>query len=250
MENEFYQKLVKISLVNKKIFLPSVSIDCVIFGFDKSSLKILLLRPINSIKWGLPGHYLRKDEDLRDGANRVLQERTGAGNIFLHQFKTFGKLNRTEFFFKDYPDDLWHKQRFVSVGYYALIDYHSVDPVPDVLSDACEWKDIKELPELMMDHQTILEEALLALQRDLNYKPIGLNLLPEKFTLSEFQKLYEIILDKKLNRGNFYRKMKRYGILEKLNEIRKGGAHKAPDLYRFNIEKYTAALENGLQESW
>ena len=103
MEKELFQKLVEISLVNKKLFLPGVSIDCVIFGFDKSSLKILLLRPININKWGLPGHYLRKDEDLRDGANRVLQERTGAGNIFLNQFKTFGKLNRTEFFFKDYP---------------------------------------------------------------------------------------------------------------------------------------------------
>ena len=85
---------------------------------------------------------------------------------------------------------------------------------------------------------------------DLNYKPVGLNLLPEKFTMPELQKLYEIILDKKLNRGNFYRKMTRYGILEKLNETRKGGAHKAPDLYKFDLEKYNSALENGLQESW
>ena len=102
----------------------------------------------------------------------------------------------------------------------------------------------------MMDHEDIFNAALLQLRRDLNYKPVGYNLLPEKFTMPELQKLYEIILDKKLNRGNFYRKMTRYAILEKLNETRKGGAHKAPDLYKFDEEKYKAALANGLQESW
>jgi hypothetical protein len=102
----------------------------------------------------------------------------------------------------------------------------------------------------MMDHRAIFDKALITLRKQLNHKPIGYNLLPEKFTMPELQKLYEIILGKKLNRGNFYRKMLRYDILIKLHEIRKGGAHKAPDLYQFDIEKYQLALENGFSEGW
>ena len=250
MKNKLYNLLIEASPHLKKEFVSSISIDCVVFGFHDTTLKVLLIKLHNSEAWGIPGGYLKKDEDLDKSANRILKERTGAKNIFLNQFKTYGKKNRSEFFFKDYPDDLWHKQRFISIAYYALIDYKTVTPIIDGISDGCEWKEISELPDLMMDHQQIFDEALLQLRRDLNYKPVGLNLLPEKFTMPELQKLYEIILDKKLNRGNFYRKMTRYGILEKLNETRKGGAHKAPDLYKFDLEKYNSALENGLQESW
>ena len=171
-------------------------------------------------------------------------------NIYLHQFKAFGDLNRSDDLYVDVAEDLWVKKRFVSLGYYSLVNYKDVNPVVDEMSDKCEWKDIDDLPPLMMDHEQIFEEALLQLRRDLNYKPVGVNLLPEKFTMSELQKLYEIILGKELNRGNFYRKMTRYGILNKLDEIRKGGAHKSPNLYTFNLETYNKALENGLQESW
>ena len=250
MKKELYNQLLELSPQLKKEFLPSISIDCVVFGFHDASLKVLLLQLKNTTKWGLPGGYLKRDEDLNEAANRILKDRTGAQDIYLNQFKTFGKRNRSEAFFKDFPDDLWHKQRYVSIAHYALIDYSIVNPVVDTFSEACEWKDINDLPEFMMDHEDILNAALLQLRRDLNYKPVGYNLLPEKFTMPELQKLYEIILDKKLNRGNFYRKMTRYGILEKLNETRKGGAHKAPDLYKFDEEKYKAALANGLQESW
>ncbi|MBW2961500.1 NUDIX hydrolase [Mesonia aestuariivivens] len=250
MTDKLYNLLIKGSPILKKEFLPSISIDCVVFGFHDATLKVLLIKLLDATAWGLPGGYLKKEEDLAQGANRILKERTGANNIFLNQFKTYGKKNRSEDFFIDCPDDLWHKQRYISIAHYALIDYETVTPVIDEVSDACEWKKIDELPELMMDHQEIFNEALLQLRRDLNYKPVGLNLLPEKFTMPELQKLYEIILDKKLNRGNFYRKMTRYQILEKLDETRKGGAHKAPDLYKFNLENYNSALENGLQESW
>ena len=168
----------------------------------------------------------------------------------MQQFRVFGDINRSEGFFEDFNDTLWHKQRFVSVGFYALVDYSQVSLVVDAISDACEWKSIDDLPELMMDHQLIFDKALVRLRKELNHKPVGYNLLPEKFTMPELQKLYEIILNKKLNRGNFYRKMLRYDILEKLDESRKGGAHKAPDLYKFNVDKYQNALKNGLSESW
>ncbi|MCZ8197039.1 MAG: NUDIX domain-containing protein [Flavobacterium sp.] len=233
-----------------EIYIPNLSIDSVVFGFDKSSLKVLLVKMKETALWALPGGYIKKEEHLIEAANRILKDRTGAENIYLQQFRVFGDLNRSEYFFDGLPDSLWHKQRFVSIGFYALVDYTKVNLIIDDTSDACEWKSIDALPELMMDHRNIFDKALVRLRKELNHKPIGLNLLPEKFTMPELQKLYEIILDKKLNRGNFYRKMLRYDILEKLDESRKGGAHKAPDLYRFDIEKYQNALKNGLNEGW
>nr|WP_207435517.1 NUDIX domain-containing protein [Sabulibacter ruber] len=231
-------------------YIPHISIDCVVFGFHDATLKVLLLKVKDQDRWGLPGGYMGKHEDMNQAAARILQERTGAEDIFLQQFSVFSELNRSEDFFQEYPDTLWHKQRFISVGFYALVDYTEVIPVPDELSSACEWKDIENLPALMMDHQKILLEALETLRRQLNYKPIGYNLLPAEFTMPELQKLYEIILGKKLNRGNFYRKMLAYDILDKLEEPRKGGAHKAPNLYKFNMEKYENALRHGFKEGW
>lgn len=148
----------------------------------------------------------------------------------------------------DFDDSLWQKQRFVSIGYYALYNPDNANLVVDELSEKCEWIYLSQLSEidLAMDHREIIEKALLTLRERISYKPIGYNLLPEKFTLSELQKLYETILGKELNRGNFYRKIKNLGILRKLDEQRRGGAHKSPDLYTFDEKNYKKALENGL----
>ncbi|WP_338733028.1 NUDIX hydrolase [Mangrovimonas cancribranchiae] len=250
MKDLLSKTILKWSETLHKECLPHISIDCVVFGFHNNSLKILLLELIRENTWSLPGGYIKKVENMDDAAHRILQERTGVRDIFLNQFKTFGKFHRSEGFFKEFDDSFWLKQRFISVGYYALIDYTSVTVRNDEFSHSSKWIDVSKTPTLMMDHNQIFQEALAQLRRDLNYKPIGLNLLPEKFTMPELQKLYEAILGKKLNRGNFFRKMKRYGILTKLEETRKGGAHKAPDLYCFNLEVYNKALENGLQENW
>lgn len=233
-----------------KIYMPHLSIDCVVFGFHDATLKVLVTKLKENHLWALPGGYVLKIENLRDAANRILRERTGADDVYLQQFRVFGDLNRSEGFFEDFEDSLWNKQRFISIGFYALVDYSKVNLVVDAISETCEWKSIDDLPEFMMDHRFIFDKALITLRKQLNHKPIGYNLLPEKFTMPELQKLYEIILEKKLNRGNFYRKMLRYNILEKLDESRKGGAHKAPDLYRFDIEKYQMALKEGLNEGW
>ncbi|MDN3594581.1 NUDIX hydrolase [Zunongwangia endophytica] len=250
MRSELADILLKDSEINIEKSLPSISIDCVVFGFDTASLKVLLTKVKEKDGWLLPGGYLHKSENLEDGAYRILESRTGVSEIYLQQFKTFGKLNRSNDFFSEYDKNLWHKRRFLSVGYYALTNFAKVEPKIDYLSEACEWKNINELPQLLMDHQEIFDAALLELRKGLNYRPVGLNLLPEKFTMPELQRLYEIILDKPLNRGNFYRKMTKYGILNKLKETRKGGAHKAPNLYTFNAETYNEALENGFKEAW
>lgn len=231
-------------------YIPTLSIDCVIFSFHENTLKVLTIKLKGLSEFGLPGGYVKKEENVDEAVNRILKDRTGTENIYLQQFNTFGNLNRSESTFEEFDDSLWNKQRFVSIGYYALSEYANVKLIIDQYSDACEWKPIDELPEFMMDHRTIIDKALLTVREQLNNHPIGYNLLPEKFTMPELQKLYEAILGKKLNRGNFYRKMLRYDILTKLDESRKGGAHKAPDLYSFDLEKYNIALKDGLKGVW
>lgn len=232
-------------------FLPHISIDCVVFGFHEGMLKVLLLKTKGQTLWGLPGGYMGKEEEMLVAANRILNERTGVHDIYLQQFEVFARVDRNKAFFESYPDTLWNKQRFISVGFYALVDHSDVTPTPDEFSSVCEWKDIANLPDMMMDHSQIFEGALLALRKELNYHPIGHKLLPEDFTIPELQRLYEIILGKKLNRGSFYRKIMSYDILDKMDEPRRsGGAHKAPHLYRFNPEKYAAAVRDGLKQNW
>lgn len=233
-----------------KNYIPTLSIDCVIFSFHETTLQVLTVKMKEQENWALPGGYVKKEENVDEAAVRILKDRTGTENIYLQQFYTFGNLKRSESAFDKYSDDLWHKQRFVSIGYYALTEHSNVKLNVDEYSSVVEWQSIDNLPSFMMDHKTILDKALVTLREQLNNHPIGYNLLPEKFTMPELQRLYEIILGKKLNRGNFYRKILRYDILIKLDESRKGGAHKAPDLYSFDLEKYNNALKDGLKGSW
>jgi 8-oxo-dGTP diphosphatase len=242
------EQIIRKSAEAKEIYLPHLSADPVVFGFDQNELKVLLAKMNYRKQWLLPGGYIKKDEDLDEAVLRILESRTGITNIFLEEFGVFGKKNRSEFYFEDFDDSLFQKQRFISVGYYALYKSSEINPVPDEMSETCEWVYVSRLPEieLAMDHREIIEKTLLTLREKISYKPIGYNLLPEKFTLPELQKLYEAILGKVLNRGNFYRKIKNSGILKKLEEQRRGGAHKSPDLYSFDHENYKKALENGL----
>lgn len=250
MRNKGRKEFIALSDTYRKSYLSHISIDSVVFGFHDNSLKVLLARADGETNWMLPGGYVQKKENMSDAAKRILFDRTGAADIFLKQFATFGDLNRSENFFEDFPDELFQKQRFITIGYYALVDFTQLDPKIDMFSDACSWHDTKNLPGFVMDHGAIYSAALAQLRRDLNFSPVGYNLLPEKFTLSELQRLYEVILDKELNRGNFYRKIMRYDILIKLDETRRGGNHKAPNYYIFNQENYAKALQNGFQEIW
>jgi len=245
------EQLLQQSIKAKEIFLPHISADPVIFGFEQNELKVLLLKTNYRKKWLLPGGYIKKDEDLDEAVKRILEERTGVADIYLEEFGVFGKKNRSESYFEDFDESLFQKQRFISVGYYALYNPSKFNIIPDQYSETCEWIFLSRLEEieLAMDHREIIDKALLTLRQKIAAIPVGRNLLPEKFTLPELQKLYEAVLGKELNRGNFYRKMKDLGILTKLEEQRRGGAHKAPDLYSFDEENYIKALKNGL-DSW
>ena len=245
-------------LKNTSEFLDHISLDCVIFGFHDNELKVLVHRYKFTEERALPGGFLGKDESLEDAAQRVLKQRTGLDNIFLKQFKVFSKPGRS----KKNPmvqgmidlgkvvDVTYFEQRFISVGFYALVEYTKVNPTPDDLSISCDWIGIKDDVELIIDHKQIVEKALEVLRLQLNHQPIGYNLLPEKFTMPELQKLYETILGKELDRRNFQRKVLSYKVLNKLEERRKGGAYKSPFLYEFNLENYQKALEDGLSGGW
>lgn len=240
-------------------YLHGLSIDCVVFGFHENQLKVLLLKTKGMKKWALPGGFILKDEDVDEAAHRMLQERTKLDNIFLNQFHFFGKADRNQVEFSqslldnqliDQAGYEWMTQRFSTLGYYALVEYSKVDAQPDEFADECQWFSPNELPGLVLDHLEIIEKALIALRLQLKYQPVGINLLPEKFTMPELQALYETILGEKLDRRNFQRKMMSYGILKKLSEQRKGGAHKAPYLYVFDKSGYQEALDQGLKAGW
>ncbi len=227
---------------NQSPLLPSVSIDCVILGFHDNHLKVLLLKYKNTDIYSLPGGFINLDEDLENAAQRVLEVRTGLKDIFLEQFHTFGGKNRR--------DDITHQKimasngivleenhfmlnRFVSIAYYALIDFSMANPMADELTESCEWYDLDKVPSLMFDHNQIFQKALETLRSKLFEKQIGFNLLPETFTMNELQSLYETILGEKLVRSNFQRKILGLEILERIEKKMTGAANKAPYLYRF-----------------
>lgn len=237
-------------------YIPHVSIDCIIFGFHNNQLKVLIMNFKNIEGYGLPGGYIRYNENMDDAARRILKERTGLDHLFLQQFYTFGNTDRLNSITQhDFLRMLGieaeeHNRmldRTLSIGYYALVEFSKVNPTPDIFSKDCSWWDVESLPSLWMDHNQIVEKALQTLRRQLHYQPIGFNLLPEKFTMPELQKLYETILGKALDRRNFQKKMLSFGILERLKERKHVGPHKSPYLYRFDPQRYTEALNNGLK---
>jgi len=235
-------------------YLRHISVDCVIFGFHENELKVLLLQAKYAGIWALPGGFILQQEHMDDAAQRILKNRTGLDDIYMQQFYVFSQPDRStkkinKQFMKNVGieiEESWMFERFITVGYTALVDFTKVEPVPDTISNSCEWHNVNALPEMILDHRAILEKALNGLRMQLNYHPVGYNLLPEKFTMPELQKLYETILDRTLDRRNFQRKIVGTGILKRLNETKKGVAHKAPYYYKFDVRKYQKALKSGM----
>ena len=197
----------------------------------------------NTTLFALPGGFVGMDEDLDNAVRKGLAERTGLSNIYLEQFYTFGNVARHK---PEVMDTIlrangedpkkkynWMLDRFISVGYYALINYKDVVPKPDALSDSCEWYSIKKLPKLILDHRQIVEKAIHTLRDNLDRKLVSGNLLPDKFTMKELQNVYEAILATKLRRTTFQRKMLASEVLVRHEKKYSGKAHKAPFLYSF-----------------
>ncbi len=227
---------------NETEYLKHIAYDSVIFGFSGTSLKILIMEYHGTGIFALPGGFVRIDEPIDAAVVRGLRERTGLDDIYLEQCHTFGGLERSqpeamrqilEANDLDPQDYLWMLERFISVSYYALINYEEVNPTPDALSDSIEWYDVDNLPPLAFMHEEIVEKALLTLRENLEKKLVSSKLLPRQFTMKELQHVYESILGTEIRRTTFQRKMLSLGVLERHEKRYSGKAHKAPYLYSF-----------------
>ncbi|RYE40059.1 MAG: NUDIX hydrolase [Sphingobacteriales bacterium] len=205
--------------------------DCVLFGYDEGELKVLLIER-NQVPfkdwWALPGNIVGAEESLDQSASRILYELTGLKDVYMEQYYTFGDVDR-------------HPQgRVITVAYYAMLRLggeKTLKPVSDYAKNA-QWINVKNLPDLAFDHKMIYDKGLEKIKRRIKHQPIAFELLPEKFTLTQLQQVYELVLGKKLDKRNFRKKMLNFGILKDLDEKQKGVSFRAATLYKFDKRKY------------
>ena len=216
---------------------PGLTVDCVVFGLDEADqLKVLLIErnlPPFAGQWALPGGFVRPKETLEAAALRELAEETGVSNVFLEQLYSFGAVDRD-------PRD-----RIVSVAYYALVNLRDYTVKAATDANDAQWFAITTLPNLAFDHSHILTTALTRLRGKIRYEPIGFELLPKKFTLTQIQRLYEVILGKALDKRNFRKKILKMDLLIELDEKETGVAHRAARLYQFDEAKYKTLKQQG-----
>jgi 8-oxo-dGTP diphosphatase len=218
---------------------PALTVDCVVFGLDLEAedLKVLLIQrkgePFAG-KWAFPGGFTEMDETLEESAKRELLEETGISELYLEQLYTFGDPGRDP------------RGRTVSVAYYALVKMS--DHVPRAADDAsaAAWHSVGRPPRLAFDHAKILKVAVARLRAKVRYQPIGFELLPAKFTLGQLQRLYEIVLERPLDKRNFRKKVLGLDVLIELGETEQGVAHRAGKLYRFDEGRYREQAEKGV----
>ena len=214
----------------------ALTVDCVVFGFDDGELKVLLIErgqdPFKG-RWALPGGFVRVEETVDDAARRELVEETGLKNVFLEQLYTFGTVNRDP------------RERVVSVAYYALVKLsdHRAKAATDAAN--AEWFLVSKVPALAFDHAGILGTALARLKGKVRYEPIGFELLPPKFTLSQLQHLYEAVLATDLDKRNFRKKVLGFGLLVPLKQTQMTGRHRPAQLFSFDAVKYEKLKKRG-----
>ena len=213
-----------------------LAVDCIIFGFDRDSLKLLLFQrkvaPFQE-EWSLIGSFVKKEESVKTAAERVLKLHTGLTNVFMEELGSYGTVERDP------------GARVISIAHYALMRLAEEDKQISQAYKA-QWFDFDQLPDLILDHHQMVQDALEKLRRKTRYRPIGFELLPEKFTIPQLRLLYEVIYQRPLDRRNFRKKILSMKILEKLEEKDKTNSRKGAFLYRFNPEKYQEMVKRGV----
>lgn len=212
-----------------------IAVDCIIFGFEEDRLKLLLFKrkiePFKA-KWSLIGRFLKADESIDNAAKRVLKESTGLNNVYLEAFSNYGTVNRDS------------GGRVISLAHYALI---RVDDQQKSLTAThqARWFDIDMIPDLILDHNLMVNDALDKLRRKARYQPLGFELLPKKFTIPQLKKLYDAVYQKSLDRRNFRKRILSMNILNKLDEKDKSTSKKGAYLYEFDKDKYELLTAKG-----
>lgn len=217
-------------------FQFGLSVDCVVFGYHEGRIRVLLIErgaePYEGY-WALPGDLVSPNEDLLYSANSVLTRLTGLKNLFLEQFFTFGSVNR-------HPAG-----RVATVGYYSLVKSNNYDPVASSWAKSLRWFDIQDLPDLAFDHERILDKGIRTLQRRVRYRPVGFELLPNKFTLKELQTLYEALLQVEFDKPNFRKKILSMDLLVQLDEMETNVSHRPAKLFKFDEQRYKELRSEG-----
>lgn len=214
----------------------ALTVDCVVFGFDGEALKVLLIRrglePFKD-QWALPGGFVNPDETVDAAALRELQEETGLRDLYIEQLYTFGAVDRDP------------RERVISVAYFALV--RRADHLPVGADDAAEaaWFEVRKAPKLAFDHADILKVALERLRGKIRWQPVGFELLPQKFTLTQLQEIYEAILGHTLDKRNFRKKLLALDLLVPLEEFTKAGSRRPAQLFRFDRRKYETLTRKG-----
>lgn len=217
-------------------FKSAFTVDNVIFGFDEGDLKVLLIKrgeePYKG-KWALPGYFVYPTEDLNTAAYRVLEELTGLSNVYLEQVQSFGAVDRHPF------------GRVITIAYFSLIKISDYNLQPASIAQKAQWHDIAKVKELAFDHVEILQACFNKLKWLIRTRPIGFELLPPKFTLTQLQHLYEAILETELDKRNFRKKILSMNLLVDLGEVQENVAHRPARLYQFDEKKYQSFLSKG-----
>jgi 8-oxo-dGTP diphosphatase len=208
---------------------PALTTDCVVFGLDQDDLKILLIQralPPFENEWALPGGFIRVGEDVDTCARRELEEETALKNVYLEQLATIGTPDRDP------------REHVLTVAYFALVNL--IEHPPTAATDArnAAWFSFDDLPPLAFDRSR--------LRGKVRYQPIGFELLPEKFTLTQLQHLYELILEQPLDKRNFRKKVAKLDILTETNEVEQDVARRAARLYRFDRSRYQKLEKQGI----
>jgi len=233
----------------RKIADINISVECVVFGYDNNRLKVLLIEQkpppngqlsIDSLQASIPGDLMLASESIDQCLHRILKEYLGAAPEFLKQFHVFANPSRM----KGLIDKDWHRQfrshhdkPVIALTWYALVQMNNFNPEIESVGAKAIWLDIAKVEDLVLDHNLILKKAISELREDLLHYDIGLEILPDKFTLSQLQNLYEIIADEQLDKRNFRKMIKKMDNLIALNEKQQGVLHKPAQLFRYNKVK-------------
>ncbi|MEM6699202.1 MAG: NUDIX domain-containing protein [Bacteroidota bacterium] len=232
-------KLKTFLVKGRDYFLPQLSVDIVVVGFEEGTLKVLLLELED--QWLLPGGYIFKEEAVEDAAKRILQERTGLERYYLQLLQIFGDAERSfpniiqlviDKTGLDSIDCSWMAERYVSLTYYALVDIAQAKPTGGILGETFAWHALQSLPKMWFDHKKIAWSVLEKMKENILSSHQFTNLLPEKFTMPELHQLHEHILEKKLDRSRFQKKMFSLDVFERLEEVKENVPHRKPYLYR------------------